>query len=68
MPTSDPLEILLVHNHWANQQIFEACAALSHEQFHRRFEMGPGSLHDTANHLLASMRFWGDTLAPLRRP
>jgi uncharacterized damage-inducible protein DinB len=63
MPTSDPLTILLAHNKWATRNIIEACAKLSHEQFHQRFEMGPGSLHDTVTHLLAAMRVWGDMLA-----
>jgi len=63
MPTSDPLAILLAHDQWATRQILEACAKLPHEQFHRRFEMGPGSLHDTLTHLLAAKRAWGDMLA-----
>jgi uncharacterized damage-inducible protein DinB len=63
MPTSDPLTILLAHNKWATRNIIEASAKLSHEQFHQRFEMGPGSLHDTVTHLLAAMRVWGDMLA-----
>jgi uncharacterized damage-inducible protein DinB len=63
MPTSDPIEILLAHNQWATRQILEACAKLTPEQFHKRFEMGPGSLHDTITHILAATRGWGDLLA-----
>jgi uncharacterized damage-inducible protein DinB len=63
MPTSDPLQILLAHNTWAERQILDACAKLTPEQFHQRFEMGPGSLHDTITHNLAASRFWGDLLA-----
>ncbi len=63
MPTSDPLDILLAHDRWATGQILSACAKLTPEQFHQRFEMGPGSLHDTATHILAAMRIWGDVLA-----
>ena len=63
MAASDSLTILLAHNKWATRNIIEACAKLSHEQFHQRFEMGPGSLHDTVTHLLAAMRVWGDMLA-----
>jgi uncharacterized damage-inducible protein DinB len=63
MPTSDPLEILLAHNLWATRQILDACSRLSPEQFHQRFEMGPGSLHDTTTHMLGAMRGWGDMLA-----
>src|ERR1700730_18254436 len=63
MPTSDPLTILLAHNQWATRKIIEACAQLTHEQFYQRFEMGPGSLHDTTTHLLAATQAWGDMLA-----
>jgi len=63
MPTTDPIAILLTHDKWATQQILNACAALTPEQFHRRFDMGPGSLHDTTTHILGAMRGWGDLLA-----
>jgi uncharacterized damage-inducible protein DinB len=63
MATSDPIEILLGHDRWATRLIIEACAKLTPEQFHQRFEMGPGSLHDTATHIIGAMRVWADTLA-----
>ena len=63
MPASDPLEILLAHDQWATRQLLDACSKLSDEQFHRRFDMGPGSLHDTVTHTLAAMRAWADMLA-----
>jgi uncharacterized damage-inducible protein DinB len=63
MPISDPLEILLITNRWATHKILDACVPLSTEQFHRRFEMGPGSLHDTTTHILGAMRIWIDRLA-----
>lgn len=63
MPTSNPTDILLAHDQWATRNILEACSGLTPEQFHRRFEMGPGSLHDTTTHILAAMRVWGDLLA-----
>jgi uncharacterized damage-inducible protein DinB len=63
MASSDPLDILLAHDRWATRQIIDACAKLTPEQFHQRFEMGPGSLHDTATHILGAMQFWGDLLA-----
>lgn len=62
MPTSHPLDILIQHNRWANERLLDACAALSDEQFHRRFEMGNGSLHDTLTHLIGAMRVWNDVL------
>jgi uncharacterized damage-inducible protein DinB len=63
MPSPDPLSILLSHDRWATGQMLDACATLTEEQFHRRFEIGPGSLHDTLRHVIAAIRVVGDTLA-----
>jgi uncharacterized damage-inducible protein DinB len=62
MPTSNPMDILLAHDKWATGQIIQACIALSHEQYHRKFEMGPGSLHNTTLHILSAQRLWTDVL------
>ena len=63
MPESDPLQILLSHDRWATTQMLDACSKLSDEQFHRRFEIGPGSLHDTLTHVVSAMRAMTETLA-----
>lgn len=63
MPESDPLSILLHHDRWATMQLLDVCAGLSEEQLHRRFEIGPGSLHDTLTHMVAVLRTWADSLA-----
>ena len=62
MAESDPLRILLSHDRWATEQILDACERLSTEQFHQRFDIGPGSLHDTLTHVVSAMRTWTDTL------
>ncbi len=63
MPTSNPVDVLLAHDQWATRNLLEACQPLAREQFHRRFEIGPGSLHDTTTHIVGAMRGWGDLLA-----
>jgi uncharacterized damage-inducible protein DinB len=63
MPKHDPIEILLAHDQWATGQILDTCQNLTPDQFHQRFEMGLGSLHDTTLHILAAMRTWTQTLA-----
>src|SRR4051794_22914946 len=71
MAESDVLQILLSHDRWATAQILDACGGLTDEQFHRPFEIGPGSLHDTLTHVIGAMRTWTDTLAgtePRPRP
>ena len=68
MPESDPLQILLAHDHWATAQLLDAFGRLTDEQFHRRFEIGPGSLHDAVAHVLSAMRVMTDTLAGAAEP
>lgn len=63
MPEAEPIQILLLHDRWATAQVLNACAALSADQFHQRFDIGPGSLHDTLTHVVGAMRTWTDTLA-----
>jgi len=50
MPESDLLQILLSHDRWATAQLLGACGGLTADQFYRRFDIGPGSLHDTLTH------------------
>lgn len=63
MPTSNPIDILLEHDRWATQNIIDVCKTLSPEQFHQRFDMGPGSLHDTVTHIITALRVWEDVLS-----
>lgn len=63
MPSSDPIQILLDTNDWATRNLVDACAPLSPDQFHQRFDIGPGSLHDTITHIFGSTRAWTDMLA-----
>jgi uncharacterized damage-inducible protein DinB len=61
--TSDPLAALLGHNRWATHKILSLCAPLTPGQFHQRFDIGPGSLHDTIVHIIGCMRGWADDVA-----
>jgi uncharacterized damage-inducible protein DinB len=54
----DPLNILLQHDRWGTRQVLDACTALTSEQFNQRFEIGPGSLHDTLGHIIGAMQRW----------
>lgn len=67
MPEGDPLEILISHDRWATLGLLDACVPLTADQFHRQFDIGPGSLHDTLTHIIGAMRTWTDTLA-IREP
>ncbi len=61
-PTS-PIDILLAHNHWANLALLNTAKSLTYEQFHKRFEIGPGSVHDTLSHVLGAMSRWTRALS-----
>ena len=61
--TGDPLDILLAHDAWATRTLLELCRPLSRDQFHQRFEIGLGSLHDNLTHIISVMRRWTDRLA-----
>ena len=63
MPASDPVQILLAHNHWATRNVLDACSGLTDEQLDRAFEMGLGTVRTTMTHVLGAMRGWGDLLA-----
>jgi uncharacterized damage-inducible protein DinB len=63
MAEGDPLQILLSHDRWATAQLLGACAKLPPEQFHRRFDIGPGSLHDALAHVIGATRTMTETLA-----
>ena len=66
--SSDPLAILLEHNRWATGQLLDLCGRLTPAQFHQRFPIGLGSLHDNLTHIIGAMRRWADRIsgAPLR--
>lgn len=66
---SDLLDRLLRHNVWATRQLIEGARSLSSEQYVCRFNIGPGSVHDTLRHIISVMYGWADSIADrTRRP
>lgn len=59
---ADPLDVLLAHDTWGTRTVLQACASLDDAQWHRRFEMGLGSLHDTLTHIIGAMARWADRI------
>lgn len=55
--------ILVASDAWGTRLLLRHCRPLNREQFHRRFEMGLGSLHDTFTHIVSVTRRWTDRLA-----
>ena len=62
MNATDPIDIQLAHDRWANLNIARACEGLTTEQLHRRFEIGCGSLHDNLVHIVGAIMVWADVL------
>ncbi|MGE0480970.1 MAG: DinB family protein [Phycisphaerae bacterium] len=56
------IEILLGHNLWATRLLLQSSATLDEEQFYHRFDIGPGSLHDTLRHIIGAMLRWADRI------
>jgi uncharacterized damage-inducible protein DinB len=61
--STDPVQILIASDAWGTKVILDICATLTREQFHHKFEIGLGSLHDTLTHMISTMRRWTDRLA-----
>jgi uncharacterized damage-inducible protein DinB len=59
---ADLLWMSLEHNAWATREVLRACAALDDDAWHRRFEIGAGSLHDTLTHIVGAMFRWADRI------
>jgi uncharacterized damage-inducible protein DinB len=68
MDHPEPWLIPFRHNAWATRDMLERCCGLTREQFHQRFDVGPGSLHDTFRHIAGAMLRWSDRVGqrPLR--
>lgn len=60
--STDPYDILLGHNRWANRELLTRCIALAPEQFHTKFDIGPGTLHDTLTHIIGAIFRWSDRI------
>ena len=56
------MDILLGHNRWAIAQVIQRCEPLTPAQFHQRFDIGPGSLHDTITHMVGCILRWSDRI------
>ncbi len=65
----DILNRLLGHNAWTTRQLVQHARALTAEQYVQRFDLGPGSVHDTLRHIISVMFGWADEIAGRpRRP
>lgn len=66
--SSDPFDILLASDAWGTRNLLIACRKLTEAQFHQKFEIGLGSLHENLTHIVGTMRRWCDRIdgRPLR--
>lgn len=61
--SSDVVRIQIAADAWGTRLILKLCRSLTHDQFHQRFPIGLGSLHDTITHIISAKRRWTDRLA-----
>lgn len=54
----DTLRTLFEYGDWANERLYAAAEALSHEQLDRPFDMGVGSLRATLLHIRFAEQWW----------
>ena len=60
--SADTLELMLAHNTWSTRELLRLCQRIDEGSWHRRFEIGPGSLHDALTHVVGAMFRWADRL------
>lgn len=65
---ADAIDKLIRYNSWTTGVLIDDAAKLTPEQFHRRFDIGPGSIHETLRHIVGAMLRWADRIGarPLR--
>ena len=61
--SSDPIDIMLAHDEWATRALLERCRALTHEQYHRPFLIGLGTMHNNRSHIVGVVGRWSDRLS-----
>lgn len=61
--THDPITILIRSDAWGTRLILDCCAKITRDQFHKKYDMGLGTLHETLTHIISVMRRWTDRLA-----
>lgn len=68
MPRIDTLRDLFAHHDWAMDKLLAVAAGLSDAQLDQPFDMGPGSLRATLNHVWSAERVWLDRLVGAANP
>lgn len=61
--THDPITVLIASDAWGTRILLEQCEKISRDQFHKKYEIGLGTLHETFTHIISVMRRWTDRLA-----
>lgn len=56
------LDRLLAHDAHSTRVLIERCRPLGAAQLTRRFDIGPGSIHETLRHLVGAMSRWADRI------
>ena len=65
----DLLDRLLGHDRWTTAQLLERCRELRADQWTQPFDLGPGTLEATFQHMIGNVCVWTDLMAqrPVRQ-
>ena len=58
----DLLDRLIGHDSWTTQQVTLRCRDLDDAQLDRAFDIGPGSVRATLEHIIRNMEVWTDLI------
>jgi uncharacterized damage-inducible protein DinB len=67
----DLLDRLLGHDAWTTAQLLKLCVSFSDAQLDREFDIGPGTLRKTFDHIIWNMEAWSAAMygaATVQRP
>jgi uncharacterized damage-inducible protein DinB len=58
----DILDRYLGYEAWTLRHFVARCAELTPAQLHQRFDVGPGSVHETVEHIVGNLETWTDLM------
>ena len=65
----DMLDRYLGYERWTLRHFIVRCRELTPIQLHRKFDIGPGTVYDTMNHIIGNIEAWTDLMRerPMRQ-
>lgn len=58
----DMLDRYLGYERWTLRHFIARCQELTPAQLHQKFDIGPGTVYDTMNHIIGNIEVWTDLM------